>query len=1050
MSDRDRLTKFSVVGMLTVTLLAAALFGALYLSFGFFLDMEDRSDRHIVQLSEHIRENFAREIGDAIHSAESILGELRKTDPPAATQWPKDSYSLLAQQNLSLVEKYPFLVHVMLLGAKPKGEGAAFKNPLDEPSDLRQIIKFSSNRIPTPLISVPASRFSFLARLLQGQFATQNSSQFVLQSFVSPSTGEFLPSLIFNPETSADAGARILATTQLPSLVNVLLPQGFGFAVVDPEGQVLFHSDPSRNLHENFFGETDDPDELKASLRRNEPKHLSLRYGGRAIRAFVQPLGCEDTEKIPNCIHNLEMSLIVFRGVDEQKDRLSSVGANFLMYLLALPLLVSAFVLVTLVLKGAVWPAASIASARRRIWPREEEKNLYLLKGIWALLCFVAAVLIAVAFRLAAGRFTGLPLIFPAAMLLVLGVCILGLFVLARRPERIGKLTESTWIKRCENRMPLSAAYALRVFAVMLAVSGTLSLIVFQLAVSSSQLRFESDSYRSLAAALESRKLRYLSDFHKSFEDTPRNSSDLWPQYCRDRVSKQYDVYDWRVHEQPGVLSLLRSAPLLNDFSFFERSPEVHALPDPCPDTPTPAAPQTASMGREPVWNALPFPSLPNLLLFYLPCLLLFIGIFLWVHRIVRRLFILDFREPSRLPCLTKDDCQARMQNAIQSQAGPLDRILIFAHPRSGTGVALEKILDSLKPKSPETKAPCTMVDFGKISDTEIGEHSKLLSSAMDSKVVILDNFEVRLPEPKERIRKLAFLEALVYSHKPAVYVLTSIDPLLLVESLSREQQSDHLQSELNRWTRLLGNFERFVFEDDSKKAVLNAAAEEVRQKAATKYPELDRAAVEEYVETLRAELNPTLFLQTCACSIQVDQLDFTSPRRFEDSLVTQVRHLADGYYRVIWLNCTGDERLALYQLAKDDWLNPMNEVAISHLIQKQLIQRDGAYRLMNVSFRSFVLEAVSARELATWQKQQNLSLWPALRMALGLAMFLVILFVSYFWRDIFDVYLSYFVALAGGAAALFRIVTQFFTKDSGKLAALAGADASKPGEEAA
>jgi hypothetical protein len=90
------------------------------------------------------------------------------------------------------------------------------------------------------------------------------------------------------------------------------------------------------------------------------------------------------------------------------------------------------------------------------------------------------------------------------------------------------------------------------------------------------------------------------------------------------------------------------------------------------------------------------------------------------------------------------------------------------------------------------------------------------------------------------------------------------------------------------------------------------------------------------------------------------------------------------------------------------------------------------------------VLEAVSDRELALWEKQQNLSVWPALRMALVLSLILVILFIAYVRRDIFDVYFSYFAALAGGGAALIRIVLQFFSKDDPKVAAALGVGAGK------
>ncbi len=1046
MSDRDRLTKFSVTAMLAITVTAAALFGALYLSYGFFLDMSDRSDGQIVQLSEQIRSHFAREVSDALQASESILEKLRASSDSLPNKWPPDTYYLLSQTGPSLVEPYPFLAHVMLLGAKPKGDQAAARDPADEPSELRQIVKFSATPIPTPLISLPPSRFDFIGRLRHGRYAIQDSIPFVLEALISPSTGEFLPTMIFSPKASENSEFRILTTTQLPSLVRALLPQGFSFAVVDSTGQVLFHSDPSRNLHENFFGETDDPGELKLALQRMERKHLLLRYGGRSIRAFVQPMGCEESERSAHCIHDLGMGLIVFQGVDEQKERLSTVGSNFLVYLLALPTLIAVFALVATSLKNAVWPAAALASARRRIWPRESEKTLYLLKGIWGIACFGIAVLIAIVFRIFADHFVAFPLLLPSILSVMLTGCVAGALLLRRQSALIKRLREHKCIVRCENRIPLSAAYSLRIFAVWLAISGLLSLLIYQMAVSSAQLRFESDSYRSLAAAVQNRKLRYLNDFHTSFEDTSYNTQGSWQQFCQNRINKAYDSYDWRINKQPGILSLLHDAPMLNGFTFFDQSRNFRALPDPCLWTAAAPASGTDSLDREPIWSALPAPSFGSTAAFYLPCLLLLIGMFLWVHRIVRRLFILDFREPDPLPQLDEEACGRRMQAAIDCESGPLDRILIFAHPRSGTGVALERIVKKLKEHSPS--AGCEIIDFGKTAAGEISDHSEVLTAATNSKIVILDNFEVRLLESADRIKRLSFLESLAYSHKPSVYVLTSIDPLLLLESLVREQPSERLQSELNRWTRLIGNFERFVFEDHSKMAVVQKTVEALKKRCAD--DGIEPAAAGEYAEILTAELQPTLFLRACACLIKVEKLDLTGTRHFERSLVTQVRNLTDGYYRVLWLNCTSDERLALYQLAKDNWLNPLNEVSISHLLQKQLIRRDGAYRLMNVSFRSFVLEAVTTRELTMWQKQQNLSLWPALRMALGLALFLVVLFASYFWRDIFDVYLSYLVAIAGGAAALFRIVAQFFTKDGSKLAVFTAGESSKPGGAAA
>ena len=1034
MSDRDRLTKFAVAAMSGVALLAGALLGALYLSYGFYLDTLERNDEQLHSLSDHVRKHFTREIVAATRTADSIVKDLSESKPVTERRWPEDGYHLLSSPLRTDWNAYPFLTHVVLLGAIPEREPVSDQD-LNEPVDQRQIIKFSATGIPTPLIPMPVEKFPFIGRLLQGEYATLPPSpsvypsypsdakseprHFVIQSIVSPNTGEFLPSLVFNWKNTDGASLSVLATTELPSLVNVLFPNGFGFAVVDKDGLVQFHSEASRNLNENFFGETAQADELKATLRREESKHLWLRYGGREVRAYVRPLGCRMPAENDNCISDLGLGLIVFVVMDAQRERLSSVGSDLLVYFLGLPLLVSALIFLAIGLKRALWPATTIASVRRRIWPCHVEKPFYLLNAGWGLFCFIvaaAAALVSLGFKTWA-------VFLPAVLFMVLAISLFG-FDRLRRLRKRHRLPNYRWMKLFESRIPLSTAYAGGICGTGLALGGIFFLLMFQLAVSSAQLRIEDENYRSLAAAMKVRKDRYLTDYNKYFG--PGVLSQFEEFDANRQANGGYDVYDGAAIQQNEICRLSQWAPVLNFFSFFDQARKITSL-DFCRD---PKAPKQLAfeLGQIPVWNALPSFSTGHFLNFYLPGLLLLLSIFLWMHMIVRRVFILDFREPDLLPALDEETCRGKMLDALRhGKDRPLDRILIFAHPRSGTGLALERIVEFLK-KEPGVGGDLNIVDFGKVSGGESRDASGLPAAGPASKVAILDNFEVRLCEAQDRTARLTLLEGLVYSHKPSVYVFTSVDPLLLIESLVHARPSaESLQSELNRWTRLLGNFERFVFQDTSAATGLDFLCGYLR------------LAPDEYRDILDAELRPTLFLQACASRLDLNKLVFTGARHFEDSLVRQVRNLADGYYRVIWLNCTSDERLALYQLAKDHWLNPLNEVAISHLLQKQLICRHGAYRLMNVSFGRFVLDAVTVGELSLWKRQQNFSLWPALRMALILALFLIVLFVSYVWRSVFDVYLSYLVALTGGLGALLRFVTQLFSKD-GTPASLAGA----------
>ena len=68
---------------------------------------------------------------------------------------------------------------------------------------------------------------------------------------------------------------------------------GFGFALIDDSGRVLFHSDSEHNLSESFFTETDGSRRLRALVAARHEEHLDLQYRGEDHRAFLKPVKIE-------------------------------------------------------------------------------------------------------------------------------------------------------------------------------------------------------------------------------------------------------------------------------------------------------------------------------------------------------------------------------------------------------------------------------------------------------------------------------------------------------------------------------------------------------------------------------------------------------------------------------------------------------------------------------------------------------------------------------------------------------------------------------------
>lgn len=91
------------------------------------------------------------------------------------------------------------------------------------------------------------------------------------------------------------AGEYVLAIrTRMQSLVNTVVPVGYGYAVIDTDGTVLYASDMSRNLRENLFSETDNDPRFTSLVRAQTTGTIRVNYRGRAhvmnVSRLLEPL----------------------------------------------------------------------------------------------------------------------------------------------------------------------------------------------------------------------------------------------------------------------------------------------------------------------------------------------------------------------------------------------------------------------------------------------------------------------------------------------------------------------------------------------------------------------------------------------------------------------------------------------------------------------------------------------------------------------------------------------------------------------------------------
>jgi len=86
-----------------------------------------------------------------------------------------------------------------------------------------------------------------------------------------------------------------------------VLPPRFRFAVVDTDGSVLYHSDPTRSLKQNFFEETENNPALRAAALGRHDDLVTGNYEGRRHRFQITPIDAERSTQARR------WSLIVFQ-----------------------------------------------------------------------------------------------------------------------------------------------------------------------------------------------------------------------------------------------------------------------------------------------------------------------------------------------------------------------------------------------------------------------------------------------------------------------------------------------------------------------------------------------------------------------------------------------------------------------------------------------------------------------------------------------------------------------------------------------------------------
>ncbi|HEX2122618.1 MAG TPA: hypothetical protein VHL59_13340, partial [Thermoanaerobaculia bacterium] len=288
------------------------------------------------------------------------------------------------------------------------------------------------------------------------------------------------------------------------------------------------------------------------------------------------------------------------------------------------------------------------------------------------------------------------------------------------------------------------------------------------------------------------------------------------------------------------------------------------------------------------------------------------------------------------------------------------------------------------------------------------------LDSSAAGRNVRIDDFEYGINDGETGSKKLQWLERLLSLPDRTVIVISSVTPaFVLTVPPPKDAPVDYPE----RWRALLDRFVTVTAEE------LELRCEEWRRRQTFRSrSELMAGAPRTWLEKETA-YNP--FLRRLR--------DELVPDADRAHLLDEISERAETYYAGLWASCRQDEKLLLYQLARNGLANGRNRRTLRRLIARGLVRRDPNLTLFSETFRLYVLAAAQREDLVSRARaEQGASTWDSLRLPFFIVIisFLVLLFTTQ--KDLLTTTTAVATALTTGLPVVMKLIGVFSEKRLG------------------
>lgn len=865
-------------------------------------------------------------------------------------------------------------------------------------SEGQQRIKWSVKAHTTPFINVSSREYFKKAkegRLWEIQDKEENKNyRFWLEPIYSWNTGENTAVISMrmsenNPTWVASVDTRLL------SLIQTVLPPGFGYCVIENDGKALFHSEETRNLRENFFEECDNNRLLRSAVFGRTKEFVNTRYLGRGHRLFVRP------------IDNFPWSLVVY--YDKQilgtanLDVLSISVILFVFYSLGL-----------LIIFGLTYLVGSSDRARW-VWPNKEQAGSYNLLIIINLLFSVLL------FREILTSH-GWRVFFSSLAFPFLGMVLVSLIL--KKGMIFGKWMEASVVFKQRNFLPYRAGYVLTMFSLLILIGVLPSIALFKIIHNEEMKLFVKHGQINLAFGLKKR-LENIKDRYSNIKFDGQKED-----WFEKRLNLKWDVYDsfffdtsvWetectftRNKDSRGYFHwfLAKTRPLYNQTSIEFRGLTPDASSDKLwqweKSSPASLFLHEKEYGKGDrkdsvlhISSTIPILEIPKNPFWWIGPITLLTILFFVVRSVVQRVFLLNLDETLHL------------YNGGSGFEGISQNLLVLRSPFARKN-------DLLKRKE------FHLIDLREVAKEEgwsdTFKHEEVL--AEKDKVIVIDHLEYKMNDHRSNLEKLRLLEGLLMYGR-TVIIASTVDPEnFCFQAGDREDRTGKTGAENNqidRWVTVFKSFVKIYIEDaETPEDFLKEMYHDQMKILSDERNKGIKKCLTNLFHIVNKECKPRNYLQNIGKEI-TKQLKFKqiTPQQ----LVQIISDRACAYYQAIWAICSSDEKLTLFHLAQDGLLSFKNP-DIQRLMRRGLIVREPSLRIMNESFRRFVLTKSHPDQIVAWRKGATSS-WDTLKGPLLMGLMGVALFIFITQQDVFNSTVTLLSTFTGMLPVLFKLIGLF------------------------